>query len=325
MFAGALFMTPTPDEANQLEYAAIAEITGIEYIDMVALDQVRYEMDFSKADPEETLALFLNASVTLKEKEDDETIVLDDATVIVEEGGSNSTKYEIHDYNDYVHVIDILNETPKSDLIDAIDHLYSLNGNKRSGYKISVKIDYYDIETVMKKIYMSEEERELVRIIIEADIASSESFIGNLPDMIDMSKIDESTFIWSTPDLHEISSGYGNRIHPVTGYKSFHDGIDITGNNAHGKPIAAICDGIVSFVGSGSKAGKYVKIEHVVDGKIIESAYMHMSVIKVKKGQEVKQGYVIGAVGNTGRSTGAHLHFSIHIDGKSVNPMQLYK
>lgn len=122
--------------------------------------------------------------------------------------------------------------------------------------------------------------------------------------------------LMKTPiDGARISSGYGLRRHPVLGYNKMHRGLDFAAPT--GTPIYAAGDGKIEKAGWFSSFGKYVRIRH---NGTLQTAYAHMSKIKVSAGQRVKQGEVIGYVGTTGRSTGAHLHYEVILDGKHVNP-----
>lgn len=117
-----------------------------------------------------------------------------------------------------------------------------------------------------------------------------------------------------------ITSGFGSRTNPVTGVAgSFHAGIDIAAKI--GTPIYSILDGTVSVAQSNPKVnlgGKYIKINHI-DGS--QTVVMHLSKVIVKNGQSVKRGQIIGYTGNTGRSTGPHLHFGILKNGSYRDPM----
>lgn len=112
-----------------------------------------------------------------------------------------------------------------------------------------------------------------------------------------------------------LSSGYGMRRHPVLGYGKMHKGVDFAAPT--GTPIYASGDGVVQKAGKFSSYGNYVRIRHRSD---LDTAYGHMSKIKVKAGQRVKQGEIIGYVGTTGRSTGPHLHYEVLVSNKQVNP-----
>jgi murein DD-endopeptidase MepM/ murein hydrolase activator NlpD len=119
-----------------------------------------------------------------------------------------------------------------------------------------------------------------------------------------------------------ISSGFGYRIAPCGGCSSFHDGIDMT--PGIGTPIQAIADGVVSRTGNPSGAlGVYAIVDHVIAGQKVSSLYAHMlsGSLAVKVGDRVKVGDLIGLVGNTGQSTGPHLHLGIFLDGtQAVDP-----
>lgn len=119
--------------------------------------------------------------------------------------------------------------------------------------------------------------------------------------------------IW--PAKGFITDGFGYRIDPFTGKRAFHEGIDISARR--GTPVVAPADGIVSMAGKTKGYGNFVVINHQNN---IETRYGHLRDIFVKKGQIVKRGDVIGTVGNTGRSTGPHLHFEVRVNGKAVNP-----
>lgn len=113
-----------------------------------------------------------------------------------------------------------------------------------------------------------------------------------------------------------ISSTYGWRIHPITGKRRFHDGLDIAAN--HGNSVYAYTDGRVIEAGWNGGYGNCVLIDH---GNGLKTRYAHLSRINVKVGQKIKTGQKIGAVGSTGNSTGPHLHFEVIKNGKTQNPL----
>ena len=122
-----------------------------------------------------------------------------------------------------------------------------------------------------------------------------------------------------------MSDMYGWRSNPFGSGSEFHHGIDFDAGAGH--PIQAIADGVVTIASNGdgggySALGYYVTIEHVINGHKITSLYAHMIAgsIQVKVGQRVRVGDIVGLVGSTGASTGAHLHFQILIDGVESDP-----
>lgn len=116
---------------------------------------------------------------------------------------------------------------------------------------------------------------------------------------------------------HKITSPYGMRT--IFGSKQMHKGIDLVGNNSTLDYIIAYADGKVTISKYSNSAGEYVQIDH---GNNIYTRYLHMkkNSRKVKVGDKVKRGQVLGYMGSTGNSTGAHLHFDININGAYVDP-----
>lgn len=119
-------------------------------------------------------------------------------------------------------------------------------------------------------------------------------------------------FAW----LNYVTSGYGYRIHPITGDKNLHRGVDI--GVADGTSIKAMHDGRVISAGD---MGDYGLCVVIADNKGYQSRYAHCSSLSVSVGQEVKCGDVIAAVGSTGSSTGPHLHLEVMLDGEYLNPL----
>lgn len=124
----------------------------------------------------------------------------------------------------------------------------------------------------------------------------------------------------SNKQLDRIASGYGMRIDPVYGTPKMHKGLDFTA--PQGTPIYATGNGTVSESGfSEGGYGNHVEINH---GYGYETVYGHMVRIKVRRGQKVKRGEVIGWVGSTGKSTGPHCHYEVHINGNAVDPVYFF-
>ena len=121
-------------------------------------------------------------------------------------------------------------------------------------------------------------------------------------------------------DGARLSSNFGMRKHPISGYNKLHKGVDFAA--PIGTPVYAGGNGVVEFVGRNGGYGKYIRIRHNNEYK---TAYAHLSGYnkKIYKGARVNQGEVIGYVGNTGNSTGPHLHYEIIYQNKQINPMKL--
>jgi murein DD-endopeptidase MepM/ murein hydrolase activator NlpD len=117
-------------------------------------------------------------------------------------------------------------------------------------------------------------------------------------------------------DQH-ITSAFGWRPDPFTGESTFHKGVDVRA--AYGQPVPVVADGRVVSAGPAGGYGLMVVVEH---GSGIQTRYAHLSELDVHAGDRVSEGQDVGRVGQTGRSTGPHLHFEILADGRPVDPMQ---
>ena len=121
-------------------------------------------------------------------------------------------------------------------------------------------------------------------------------------------------------DLTRMASGYGYRIDPFYKVRKFHNGMDFSAPT--GTPIYATGDGVVMRADRRSRGfGNHVRIDH---GYGYLTLYAHMSKIEVRPGQKVSRGDIIGYVGNTGKSSGPHCHYEVHLNGNPVNPVNFY-
>lgn len=119
------------------------------------------------------------------------------------------------------------------------------------------------------------------------------------------------------PTTGYITSAFGGRADPFSGGKAHHLGIDINANN--GDPVRAAADGVVSFVGTKNGYGNVVEVDH---GNNVSTLYAHNSRLLVRVGDLVRSGQEVSKAGSTGRSTGPHVHFEVHVNGQPVNPVQ---
>lgn len=134
-------------------------------------------------------------------------------------------------------------------------------------------------------------------------------YMAAVKDFKSSTEVGKSAYISPAPaGFARMTSGFGKRTHPITGEKGKqHNGIDI--GMKTGTPLVAMADGVVTGIGSDDRSGNYV-IYRTADGKA-RISYAHMSEVTIKKGSTVKQGEVLGYSGNTGRSTGPHLHLRV--------------
>lgn len=161
------------------------------------------------------------------------------------------------------------------------------------------------------RISRIQEEIDQLRMAIDLRRQSQEEIRGLFNDQHSIFSAKPSGW----PVKGWLTSLFGMRKSPFTGRRVFHEGLDIACRT--GTPITASADGIVSFSGIKSGYGKMVIIDH---GYGYQTCYGHNSKIFVKVGQRVKRGEKIAAVGNTGRSTGSHLHYEVRLNGTPVNP-----
>ncbi len=127
--------------------------------------------------------------------------------------------------------------------------------------------------------------------------------------------LDHTPSIWPTQGY--LIRGYGIKSDPFTGEQKLHSGLDIS--NRTGTPVVVTADGVVASTGYQSGLGNTVVVDH---GNGFSTVYGHLSQFKVRQGQTVKRGELIGLIGNTGYSTGPHLHYEVMKFGGTVNPVQ---
>ena len=120
------------------------------------------------------------------------------------------------------------------------------------------------------------------------------------------------------PVQGRLTSGFGERFHPILGYERFHDGVDLAA--PAGTPIVAAADGRVVSAGWTGGYGQAVEIAHTGG---LETRYGHMSRVAAYSGETIRRGQIIGYVGSTGLSTGPHLHFEVMKNGRPVNPLSI--
>jgi murein DD-endopeptidase MepM/ murein hydrolase activator NlpD len=141
---------------------------------------------------------------------------------------------------------------------------------------------------------------------------SLEELVADLQDKHE--RMASSPAVWPTEGW--LTSRFGTRISPFTGKRQFHSGIDVAG--ARGTAVIATASGKVVFAGNKGPLGQTLIVDH---GHGIRTHYGHNDEILVKRGARVERGDAIGRMGNSGRSTGPHLHYTVEVHGKAVNPL----
>jgi murein DD-endopeptidase MepM/ murein hydrolase activator NlpD len=168
--------------------------------------------------------------------------------------------------------------------------------------------------------------------VLKSGLTSPDTVLGVVSDLLGVigSRLDSvrdsverrNALAAATPSVWPVAgwltSLYGNRTDPFTNDQDFHPGLDISAD--YGQPVIATGDATVAAAGPNGAYGNMVSLDH---GFGIMTKYGHLSRIAVMADQHVKRGDVIGYVGSTGRSTGAHLHYEVWMNGKLTNPMTL--
>ena len=181
-------------------------------------------------------------------------------------------------------------------------------------YELEKKAEEFQVLLDESEVLQDELMQEIAQKEVELKEAKYDEYLAKLALQGENPPSDAS---WLMPTSGKLTSPFGMRVHPVLGVKRMHNGIDLAA--VEGTPIYATRAGKVttcSYQAGG--AGNYVSINHL-DG--FSSIYMHMTHYVVSPGQRVSQGQLIGYVGNTGLSTGPHLHFGISYAGTYVNPL----
>ncbi len=134
-------------------------------------------------------------------------------------------------------------------------------------------------------------------------------------DFVDEPKDFFSKIVMPVKNKITVTSSYGTRTHPIFGTRKTHNGIDL---KASFENVYSVLDGIVTATGWDSKGGgNFIKVKHF---DRFETSYLHLSEIYYRAGEKVKAGFIIGKSGNSGNSTGPHLHFSVKEFGQNINP-----
>jgi murein DD-endopeptidase MepM/ murein hydrolase activator NlpD len=151
---------------------------------------------------------------------------------------------------------------------------------------------------------------------VEATFAQAEKQLDVLGALLESQQMAADSRPTRAPAPGYISSGFGTRADPFTGGRDHHLGVDFDAN--FGDPVKAAANGIVSFAGWKNGYGNTVIVDH---GDGYQTLYGHNQRNLVRVGDVVRAGQQLAKVGSTGRSTGAHLHFEVHVNGRPVNPM----
>jgi murein DD-endopeptidase MepM/ murein hydrolase activator NlpD len=150
---------------------------------------------------------------------------------------------------------------------------------------------------------------------LESEAARQEASLRELQEYFD----DQKSLLASTPSIWPtrgwVTSDFGVRLDPYSADRSMHQGLDIA--TPHGQPVVTPSDGTVVFNGTEGGYGKVLVVDH---GYGVKTRYGHLAEVHVRLGERVVRGQKVAAVGNTGRSTGPHLHYEVRVNGIPENP-----
>ncbi|QYX56352.1 peptidoglycan DD-metalloendopeptidase family protein [Roseovarius sp. SCSIO 43702] len=249
---------------------------------------------------------FVTAALAETAEERDKVIA--DAQYAIQQ--AEEMEYEIRLMQDRNDQIFRQLEDAMSISVEPLDKMFRKAGLNTDSLLDSVRRGYSGQGGPLTPLSISTSGGELTPDAIRANA------ILNQLDKINLYRLAAERAPFDTPlkTSFRFTSGFGQR------WGRLHAGTDFAG--AHGSPIYATADGVVIHAGWQSGYGRLVKIQHDFG---IETRYAHNSKLYVKKGQRVSRGDKIAAMGNTGRSTGTHLHYEVRVGGKAVNPMTYIK
>lgn len=214
-------------------------------------------------------------------------------------------------------VVDLNKFEKKIRIIANLDHDEDMNGLFGMGGSSP--------DDLNPDIFVKEDHKQLVRkmhdkVVKIADATKVQAM--SFDSLIHLLK-DKKSLLAATPSIRPlkgwVSSGFGYRKSPFTERKEFHKGIDIAAHK--GTPIIAPATATVTYSGRKGLMGKMIALDH---GFGIVTRYGHISTLLKKRGETVKRGETIALVGNTGRSTGPHLHYEVRLNGVPINPVKYF-
>ena len=166
------------------------------------------------------------------------------------------------------------------------------------------KLDWPDLESQLRQLQLKLERRQKELRVLD--------------DVVKEKKSEKDSILRGKPVKRGwYSSAFGRRMDPITGRPAWHAGVDFAGKL--GSDVIAVASGVVVYSGRKDGYGNLVEIDH---GNGVTTRYGHHDELKVQVGDFVKQGDVIGLMGNSGRSTGPHVHLEVLRDGRAVNPLK---
>ena len=172
------------------------------------------------------------------------------------------------------------------------------------------------IATMLDPVLMRAEAVKESIIVLLRKAELQDSTLSQTSNLVSLQRTRWSQLPSIWPTHGRITSSFGYRFHPISKHNLFHDGIDIA--NKIWTPVYATANGVVKFAGVKEYFGRVIIIEH--PGSNSETVYAHLHQFVTSQGKMVRRGELIGYMGNSGRSTGPHLHYEVRMAGRNVNP-----
>ncbi len=211
----------------------------------------------------------------------------------------------------------VLNITRKVDLKNETEGSTNLLISQIDSLKTLIK-EYSSVKEVRKNEFKKLKDSLMLQAhnrVEKTEQTSKKQKFSTTYNLVDEPAAYFSKIVMPLNNKITVTSSYGTRTHPIFGTKKIHNGIDL---KARFENVYSVLDGIVTATGWDSKGGgNFIKVKHF---DRFETSYLHLSEIYYRAGEQVKAGFIIGKSGNSGNSTGPHLHFSVKEFGQIINP-----
>jgi len=295
------------------------------------ISKIENSFDLKKIKTGEIISVFENSSGEIKKIEffkDSETIISINLDKEINLNIRELTKNSFIESKEYTITESLFSDGIKNDvspdILVKIISLFSFDLDFQRDIRVDTVVSIsYEFDEIIETGKLEYNDIKYASIIIEGKQLEYFKFITDdgYVDYFNREGKNVKKSILKTPlDGARISSNFGMRKHPISGFNKMHKGVDFAAPT--GTPIYAGGNGIVEYVGRNGGYGKYIRIRH---NNGYKTAYAHLSNYKkgISKGVRVNQGEVIGYVGSTGNSTGPHLHYEIIYQNKHINPLKL--
>ncbi len=295
------------------------------------ISKIENSFDLKKIKTGEIISVFENDSGEIKKIEffkDTETIISVNFDKDININIRELTKESFIESKEYTIIESLFSDGIKNDvsqdILVKIISLFSFDLDFQRDIRVDTIVSVsYEFDEIVETGRREYNDIKYASIIIDGKQLEYFKFITDdgYVDYFNREGKNVKKSILKTPlDGARISSNFGMRKHPISGFNKMHKGVDFAAPT--GTPIYAGGNGIVEYVGRNGGYGKYIRIRH---NNGYKTAYAHLSNYKkgISKGVRVNQGEVIGYVGSTGNSTGPHLHYEIIYQNKHINPLKL--